>query len=328
MTSSRPLILTAALVFTGVVILSPLPDGRAQDAPPAETPAETPKEPAAAAVPEGPTDEQDAAARKILEAAAERQGGARLAPPDGSLDSFHITFHKVTLHRLITNADGTTKRQKIDSETPGLIVDWKGGQIRTEWYMSGERPVVRGVMHNGTKADGSVKEFSWLHDGTDVKSLSNKGYEKDLSEIQRDRKVVKALLDAAVLRRMLTDGSRWEIVEDAAFPGTALRRTPPKSAETPLRLTLWIDTATRDVVGARLAPNEAGESTMFYGFAYVDGIPEVKDEVLRFPARFRVMEQRDGETEPVDVMDAVAAKASFNDVADEAFRPPAAKSGR
>ena len=348
MRRSRPFALVAALAVAAAGLVSPRSD--AQDtppappevppAPPADEPPVPPKapdepkapeEPAPPAQPEGPqadpvpTDEEDAAARAFLAVAAERQGGKMLAAPDGKLESFHIVFHKVTLHRVVEKEGGGVSRQTIDSETPGLIVDWKGGQIRTEWRLMGETPVIRGVMLR-KKRDGTFGDYPWLFDGTQTKSLLNAGYEKDLAEVERDRKIVKALLEVAVLRSMLTDGSRWKVVEDAAFPGTAIRRTPPASAATPLRLTLWFDAATHDVAAARLSPNEPGESTMYYGLEYHADFPKVKDGVLRFPFKFRVREQRIPEQEPMDVMTAMAGEASFNDLSDETFKAPAAKS--
>ena len=341
MRRNRPLLLSAAAVFMLVGTLSSRTD--AQDAPPApleppkeETPpapvvpapAPTPAEPEAPPPsvrlgPDGeplPTDEEDAAARKLLAAAAEHQGGATLAAPDGKLESFHIQFHKVTVFR--PREDGT--RQKMDSESPGLIVDWKGQQIRTEWHLTGEGPVTRGVMMR-TKPDGTAAEYPWLFDGKKTIGLKNAGFEKDLEEVGRDRKIVKALLEVAVLRGLLADGSRWKVVDDPAFQGTAVRRTPPASAETPLKLTLWFDPKTHDVTGAKLAPNEPGESTMYYGLEYHPDFPKVKDGVLRFPFKFKVREQRIAEQEPMDVMEAHAESASFNDVEDAAFKPPVAK---
>jgi hypothetical protein len=176
-----------------------------------------------------------------------------------------------------------------------------------------------------TKPDGTTADFPWLFDGEATKSLLNPGYEKDREEIERDRRIVRALLQVAVIRSMLADGSRWKVVEDTAFTGTALRRTPPAGVETPLRLTLWVDPKSADVTAAKLAPNEPGESTMYYGLDYNADFPKVKDGVLRFPFRFKVREQRIVEQEPVDVMEATASEASFNDVADGDFRPPKPK---
>lgn len=286
-------------------------DGTVPPAPPAESAAP-------AVLADVPTDEEDAKARELLTAAADRQGGATLAAPDGRLESFRVVFHKVTLWR---TKDGTGARTRVDSETPGLIVHWKGGQLRTEWRIQGDTPVVRGVMFR-KKADGTSADYPWLWDGTTTTSLLNEAYRKDRDEIDRDRKIVKALLEVAVLRAMLSDGSRWKVVEDPTFEGTAIRRTPPAGAETPLRLTLWIDPKSRDVVGAKLAPNEPDESTMVYGLEYHPEFPKVKDGVLRFPFKFTVREQRVAEQEPFPVMEAMASEASFNDVPDTEFRPP------
>lgn len=289
---------------------------------PAEGPAEAPKTDVPSA--DAPTDEEDAAARAILEAAAKRQGGEKLAAPEGKLESFHVVFRKIRLFRTKQGADGSSTRQRIDSEEPGLIVDWKGPQLRTEWYIQGERPVIRGVWQR-PKPDGTTADDPWLFDGTDVKSLRNEGYQNDLAELDRDRRIVQAMLEVAVLRTLLHDGSRWKIVDDPAFDGTCVRRTPPAGVPTPLRLTLWIDPKSKDVAAAKLAPNEPGESTMYYGFSYVDGIPTVKGDVLRFPAAFRVQEQRIAEQKPMDVMEAYPQEASFNDVDDAVFRRPKPK---
>ena len=292
----------------------PAPDGEGAPAAAGE-PATVDSEPTAA--PDTPTAEEDAAARELLTAAAARQGGATLAAPGGSLDSFRIVFHKVTLWR----PDAQGGRSRVDSESPGLIVYWKGGQIRTDWRLVGDKPVVRGVMHR-RKPDGTTADYPWLFDGKATTSLLNAAYKKDREEIDRDRKIADALIQVAVLRAMLTDGSTWKVVDDPAFEGTAIRRTPPAGSATPLRLTLWLDPATRDVTGAKLAPNEPGESTMFYGLAYHPEFPKVKDGVLRFPFKFTVREQRVAEQEPFPVMEAMASEASFNDVPDSDFVPP------
>jgi hypothetical protein len=121
---------------------------------------------------------------------------------------------------------------------------------------------------------------------------------------------------------MLTDGSRWKLVDDPAYAGTALRRTPPAGSDQPLRLTLWVDPKSSDVTAAKLSPNQPGESTMTYSLDYHADLPKVKDGVLRFPFHFRVREQRVAEQEPMDVMEAWASEASFNDVPDAEFKPP------
>jgi hypothetical protein len=277
--------------------------------------------PAAEPAADAPTDEEDAAARKVLDAAAQRQGGASLAAPEGRLDSFRLVFHKVTIHRTKENADGTVTRNRIDSESPGLIVHWKGGQVKTEWHLTGEKPVIRGVMDR-TKSDGTRADLAWLQDGTKTTLLLGDQYAKDREEIERDRRIVRALLQAAVLRSMLTDGSRWKLVDDPAYAGTALRRTPPAGSDQPLRLTLWVDPKSSDVTAAKLSPNQPGESTMTYSLDYHADLPKVKDGVLRFPFHFRVREQRVAEQEPMDVMEAWASEASFNDVPDAEFKPP------
>ncbi|MCE9637879.1 MAG: hypothetical protein K8T90_19435 [Planctomycetes bacterium] len=337
MRSNRKLALTALALFALVATMSSRTD--AQDQPLVPPKDETPVAPAAPVAPtvpqdepppsvklgpDGealPTDEEDAAARKLLTAAADHQGGATLSAPDGKLESFHVVFHKVTVFR--PRDDGT--RQKMDSETPGLIVDWKGQQIRTEWHLTGEGAVIRGVETRKSPRDGSMVERAWLFDGTKSALLTPQLFAKDLEEVSRDRKIVKVLLEVAVLRAMLSDGSRWKIVDDPAFEGVSVRRTPPANAETPLKLTLWLDQKTNDVTGAKLAPNEPGESTMYYGLSYHPEFPKVKGDVLRFPFKFKVREQRIAEQEPMDVMEAAASEVSFNDVEDATFKPPVTK---
>jgi hypothetical protein len=224
----------------------------------------------------------------------------------------------VTVHRERVSEDGTSSRQRLDSEDPGLVVHWKDGQIKTAWRLLGERPTTRALL---VQANG--REVPWLSDGRGPPTtLLGPAYAKDRDEIERDRKIVRALLDVAVLRGLLADGSRWRIVKDGLHPGTAIRRTPPAGAQQALRLTLWIDPKTDDVTFARLSPNARGESTMHYGFAYHDALPAVKDGVLRFPFTFTVQEQVAGEETPETVMVAAAREASFNDVEDAEFLPP------
>lgn len=302
----------------------PAPDEPAPPAPAPDAPAppapDAPAGPVPADRPDtdpAPTDEQDAEARKALVAAAERQGGAALAPPDGAVASFRIVFGKVTVYREEENAERGLTRSKLDSDDPGLVVHWKGGQIRTAWRLVGKRETVRALLVR----DG--REVPWMHDGGDRPTiLIGPAHEKDRAEIERDRRIVRALLDVAVLRSLLVDGSRWKLVDDPLHPGLALRRTPPEGAPTQLRLTLWIDPKSNDVTSARLSPNEPGESTMHYDFEYDDEYPAVKDAVLRFPFRFTVREQRIPEQEPMLVMVATAREASFNDVDDAVFTPP------
>lgn len=316
-TPSRRLV-PALLVFTlGTLVSSP---SDAQDAPP---PAEAPRPEAAPAADPGPTDAEDAEARKVLEAAADRQGGRSLAPPDGRLESFRVLFGKVTLYR-----DG----KSMDSEEDGLEVAWKDGQIRTTWRLQGDRPVARGLQHR-RKRDGTMGEYRWLHDGTTAVALTDDArFAKDRDQLDRDRQIVAALLDVAILHRLLADGSRWKLVEDPAYAGTALRRTPPVGAKTPLRVTLWIDPKTQDVTAAKLSPNEPGESTMYYELHYHDEHPQLSGPVAedgtrqpspltRFPFKFRVFEQRVEEQKPMRVMDAFARAVSFNALRDEDFAP-------
>lgn len=288
----------------------PAAPGRA----PSDAPAAPPADPA-------PTAEQDAAARKVLVLAAERQGGAPLAAPAGSVESFRVVFGKVTLHRAETDASGVVTRRRMDSEDPGLVVHWKRGQIRTEMRLTGERATTRGVL---LRAKGeAVQEIAWLDDGGEKPTmLVGEKWTKDRDEIERDRRVIRSLLDVAVLRGLLADGSRWQVVEDSLHPGVALRRTPPAGADGALRITLWIDPATHDVTAARLPPGAEGEPTLHYEFEYDDEFPQVKDRVLRFPFRFTVKEQRPGAKDPEPVMVAMAREASFNDVDDTVFLPP------
>lgn len=300
-----------------------VPADPAEGGPAAASPAAKPAEPASTQPPVRPedvppTDEEDAAARKVLAAAAERQGGASLAPPDGNLESFRVVFRKVVLHR---QKDGTSSR--VEAEEDGLKLWWKGTQIRTEWRIVGERPTVRAVLARA-KPDGTTVDYPWMTDGKAVTPLLDKErFKTDLDEIERDRSIVQALLDVAVLRRMLHDGSRWKLVDDPLHAGTALRRSPPADAKTPLRVTLWVDPKSNDVTAAKLSPNNPGESTMHYSLAYHPEYPKVRDGVLRFPFEFHVREQRVEEQEPMPVMDAWASEASFNDVDDASFRPPA-----
>jgi hypothetical protein len=333
MKNARRTLVAAALVSALVGGTSTPSD--AQDAPPETPDAPAPKAPAAEAAPAGdaPTAEEDAAARKVLEAAAERQGGRSLAPPDGRLESFRVLFGKVTVYRDVQNERGTT-RQAMDSEDDGLEVLWKEGQIKTVWRLQGDRPVARALQHR-RRRDGTTGEYRWLHDGSTHQALTDDPrFVKDREQLDRDRAIVAALLDVAILRRLLGDGSRWKLVDDTTYAGTALRRTPPAGSATPLRVTLWIDPATQDVVAAKLSPNEPGESTMLYELKYHDRLPQLQGPaggegeraaapLQRFPFEFHVFEQRIVEQKPMPVMVAKAKTVSFNDLRDEDFAPAA-----
>lgn len=292
---------------------------------PAAPPAADPAAPASADA--APTDEEHAAARKVVEAAADRQGGKSLAPPDGALASFSVTFAKVTVHRDVVRDDGSTTRQRIDSEDDGLQVFGLGRQLRTVWRLSGERPVSRGVKLKA-KTDGTFAELAWVHDGAALQALGTGArFEKDREQLDRDRAVVTALLDVAVLRRMLSDGSRWKIVDDATNAGTAVRRTPPVSATAtagtaPLTLVLWIDDTTRDVTAAMIPATAAGGATTHLEFRYHATFPKVTGSDLRFPFEVHVSETNDAAAERLPVMDAFARQVTFNDLAQADVDPP------
>ncbi len=274
-------------------------------------------------------EEADAAARKLLDRAAERQGGLKLVPPDGKLESFQVTLHKVVFEQEKVNEDGSVTNVQVEADEGGLVLYWKGEQIRTLWSIDGKKTQRGKFARNGALVP-------WLHDGTAIKSLvGDDRYAKDRDQIDRDQRIVRALLDVGILRTMLSDGSRWQIIDDASYPGVALRRTPPAGKDVQLQLTLWIDKDTARVNAARLSPNADDEATMYYSFGYDDEYPKVKGDKLIFPFQFAVFEQmpvaamrEQGLLEhppaPRKVMDGTVAEVSFNALSDSDLAPPRA----
>lgn len=273
--------------------------------------------------------EADAEARLLLDRAAERQGGLKLVPPDGKLESFQVTLHKVLFEQEKVNEDGTVTNVQVEADEGGLVLYWKGEQIRTLWSIDGKKTQRGKFVRNGALVP-------WLHDGTAIKSLvGDERYAKDRDQIDRDQRIVRALLDVGILRTMLSDGSRWQIIDDASYPGVALRRTPPAGKDVQLQLTLWIDKETARVNAARLSPNADDEATMYYSFGYDDEYPKVKGDKLIFPFQFAVFEQMpvaamreqgllESPPAPRKVMDGTVAEVTFNALSDSDLAPPRA----
>lgn len=263
-----------------------------------------------------PTDltRSDSDALEIVKKAAERQGGGAVAEP-GGLESFHAVFRKVTL-----KADGDAVREEVEADRDGVKIAWKHpNKIRTSWTIGGKTTV---RAHTG--------RVGWIHDGTQSSNLLGEQYEKDREQLERDRRMIGALLDVVFLRKMLTDGSVWKIVPDETYAGICVLRLPPKETEereTPqLPIKIWLDTETHDPLMALIQPDGRGASILHYKFEYLSIAPEIRGaDGLRFPFHTEVYEQRVAEQEPFMIMDVYIKAVDFNDplkVTDETFRRP------
>ena len=290
-----------------------------EDQPPAPKETDGGTEPAAkpegAAAEPGAAVADEAEARKLLEAAAKRQGGAELAE-EGRLESFRVVFHKVAFEQQKTDAQGVKKYAMVETADDGVKLAWKApDSLRSEMTLDGNTSV---------RAWYEPRRVGWIWDGQKTSPLLGEKYAADREQLERERRMIRALLDAAFLSKLLRDGSTWRVLsDDATFPGTvALRRTPPEGSETALALTLWIDPKSHEVRAARVPPREQGESIMTYALEYHDTMPEIAGSDLRFPFHITALEQRIEEQEPRKVMEAWARSVEFNNVEDSEFRAP------
>lgn len=336
MKQARTFALALTLAFGAAALVSTTLDARGQDgdAPPPPPPppgssaakdapapapaAETEAEAAARLAAEEAERKADAEARAYLNAAADRQGGKGLVPPGGSLESFRILCRKVTFEMEKKNDEGGVTRTTIETDDDGLEVLWKKDQVKTVWVLDGKR-TQRGRFRRGDVLT------PWLHDGEKTTLLAGEQYRADLDQVERDGRIVRALLDVGILRTMLADGSRWRIVAADTFEGVAIERTPPAGKDVTLKLTLWIDPKTFRVNGAKLDPNDADEATMFYSLGYDPEFPVVSGDELSFPFAFDVYEQMSTDPSPRKVMSGVVSSVWFNKLADADMTPPKAR---
>lgn len=320
MKQARFAALSLVLAFGAGAFLSSPVDVRGQDgdvpAPPPPPPGSSAGADAGAtAAAEAAAVKADQEARVYLTAAAERQGGLKLVPPAGSLDSFRILCRKVTFETEKRNDEGGVTRTTIETDDDGLEVSWRKDQVKTVWVLDGKKT------QRGRFRRGEVMT-PWLHDGEKTTLLAGDQYKADLDQIERDGRIVRALLDVGILRTMLADGSRWKIVQADTFEGVAIERTPPAGRDVTLKLTLWIDAKTFRVNGAKLDPNDADEATMFYSLGYDPEYPVVSGDTLSFPFAFDVYEQMSTDPSPRKVMSGVVSSVWFNSLADSDLAPP------
>ena len=308
----RRLLMTAvpaALLFAAGLSVS-----HAQDTPdPVPPPQPAPTEPAK---PDATPTKSDPEALKLLTAAAERQGGVELAPVD-AMQSFSVEFKAIKVYRWTQSDSG--EWIKANEAFEDMAIDWmrnpgKESSIRTFWEINGQKV---------WRAYNSVRDVYWLSDGTDVTILSPGTHDADREEVQLHRRLSETLLDVAVLRKMLTDGSVWKMSDDETYPGLAVRRTPAPS-KGGLTFTIWLGAETKDPRHVRVEPVEEGAPLMHYELTYQDGLPEnifsVKGAELRFPRKIVVFEEFAG-IPPRIVMEFFVKRVSFNAVEPTTFAP-------
>ncbi len=314
----------AALVILGGRHLSRAQD---TDSPPPPVPAPTPLPPGAGddapqAPPPAPKATDDDAARSdpealaLLAAAAERQGGEALAAT-GALRSFRIEFAAIKVWRWTQNEAGTwnSANEVFDS----MAIDWmrnpgKDSSLRTFWEINGKK--IWRAVH-------PPRGVFWLSDGKEITILTEGTHDADREEVLLQRRLSETLLDVAVLHKLRNDGSVWTMVDDAAYEGLALHRTPAPGT-TGLTFTIWLDTATKDPHHVRVEPVANGAPTMHYELRYQDDLPAsifyVKGADLRFPREVGVLEEYPG-IAPHKVMNFFVRNVTFNAVETSAFKP-------
>lgn len=323
MKRAMSLALSALAVWCAVDIVSPA--GHAQEVPPpppppgpAEPPADdgepTVKQPD---IVEGsdPTDltKSDSDAIDLVKRAAERQGGNAVAEP-GGLHSFHAVFGRVLL-----KSNGDTVREDVEADRNGVKIAWmQPNKIRTSWTIDG-KTTVRG--HTG--------RVGWIDDGTQSSNLLGERYEKDREQLERDQRMIGALLDVVFLGKMLRDGSIWKIARDPTYEGLCLARIAPEQGTQDVRsldMKLWLDPETLDPQAAIIQPDGQGTSLLHYKFEYLTIAPKIRGAGdLRFPFHTEVYEQRIAEQSPFMIMDVHITEVDFNDeelVTAETFRRP------
>jgi hypothetical protein len=282
-TTASAAVLAPLVIFTGGLV-SLLQDKPAP-APPPPPPATEER------APEAPKSDPEALA--ILEAAAKRQGGASLAVP-GALRSFRIEFGNIKIWRHTRNSEG--QWTSMNEAASVMAIDWmrhegKPSSLRTFWEINGKK-VWRAVY-----GERGTNGIFWLSDGKEVTPLNEGTHDADREEVVLHRRLSETLLDVAVLHKMRADGSIWTRVDDPAYDGVALRRTPaPGTAG--LTFTIWLDEQTRDPHHVRVEPIESDAPTMHYALRYQDDLPasvfSVKGAELRFPREVGVHESYEG----------------------------------
>jgi len=292
----------AALVFAAANTVSPTENAPGQDS-----------DDAPPAVPV--VKKSDEKAIEYLNQAIARQGGAALARV-GGLASFRLEFGRVIVQRRKEQEDGTVVYATEEAER--LDIDWmhhdeSESSLKTQWELNG-RVTTRAVF--GPRA------YYWMHDGETFTAISAQTHEDDVAEIQQHRRLSRALIDVAVLKKLTTDGSVWKLLEDPYYPGIALKRTPPRTATGALTFTLWLDRRTMDPYAIKVEPIERGASILHYRLTYVPGYPKIDGAEIRFPQRVTVLEQRIPAQEPKMAMDLWLRRVAFNGVDRKAFAPP------
>ncbi len=313
---------TSAALVGALALLTWAPGARAE--PPDESSPEEPAPPDPA--PEA--EKSDPEALEYLRKAAERQGAGSLALVDG-VQSFNVLFHTVWVVQEQVQEDGTVQRTSATSDVFGMEIDWMApDKIRTRWVIDGET-TLRGSFK---KANGL--EIYWLNDGKETTPLTGPRYEKDREELQRDRRTVRALLDVAVLHKMLVDGSVWKLASDplpyeADGSHVALRRKPPASDTEDgrsLALTLWLERTKLDPVAVRLEAAKPGAPTLYYQMSFHNEFPQVEGtDNVRFPFHVIVWEQHGPAGELSKILELKAAKVRFNEatgITDATFKAP------
>jgi hypothetical protein len=323
--------LTLALVALGALSLSGDSGARAEDEAPVQ-PAEPsdPAEPAEPVEPAGPAEPEDGTggaadrpgrdratasdpeAVALLRRAAARQGGAEL-----EVQSFRAEFGRVKMVRERVREDGSVLRTQVESDPPGMLVDWKQGSLRTNWSFDGTRTV---------RAWNAPRKTAWIVTGeeTRLRLLSPERDAQDVEQLEQHREIVGTLLDLALLGRMLDDGSVWTRVPEERlapyerYPGVALHRRPADPARQ-VEFTVWIDPESLDPRAAVVPPSEPGASILHYELRYHATLPPVDGAELRFPFEVKVREQRVVEQEPMPILEVSVRRLVVNQVRDDVF---------
>ncbi len=257
----------------------------------------------------------DKKALQYVEAAAKRQGGEALART-GGLNSFRLEFGRVIVQRQIPQEDGSVVYGTDEAEA--LAIDWMRHadaqpSLKTRWVLNGRTT---------TRAVFGPRDYYWLHDGDELTAINAETHPADYEDIALHRRLSRTLLDVAVLRKLLVDGSVWKMVDDPYYPGVAVKRLPPANDSTALTFTLWLDLETQDPYAVRVEPIEKGASILHYRLGYLPGYPKIEGAKIRFPQRVTVMEQRIKEQEPKLALDLFLRKVAFNGVTEDSFKPP------
>ncbi len=258
----------------------------------------------------------DEAALRLLRAAVERQGGKELADA-GALRSFRVEFGRVKAF-VEDDSESASGVKSGSGELSEFVIDWlhhddAASSLRTSWVTSADgKRVAQAVI--------GTRDAFWISADGVTQNVTRDSHPEDVEQLLAQRRLTEALLDVAVLRKMLADGSVWKSVTDAAHPGTALRREPPKGSG--LHLTLWFDAETLDPRWVRVEPSEADAATLHYEFEYDAERPKVSGATLRFPFKTHVFEQKAKDAPLRRTLDLYAAAVKFNTLTLSDFAPP------